>query len=133
MKLRVCDSLDVPRMQEIFSQQGFDYEFPNVRMMVAAQVLEEDGQIVQAVLARPTVELYFLSDGRWRSPRWRLEAFRRIHESMRRELVGKGVRDVHCWLPPEIAKSFGGRLMRDFGWTKPTWANFTRPTAARET
>ena len=132
MKIRQVTTADAARIQELFEQMGFEYQMPDVRMMVAAQVIEdEEGKIRQVILARPTVELYFLADANWKTPAWRLDALRKIHESVRRELVTKGIEDVHCWLPPEV-KSFGKRLMREFGWARPLWDTYTRPTAARE-
>jgi hypothetical protein len=131
MLVRTLDTADTPRLEELFEQQGFDYELPNVREMVAAQGLEDQGELVQAVLARPTVELYFLADQHWRNPAWRLAGLRKIHESMRLELHGKGFEDVHVFLPPEKARSFAQRLMNDFGWTQPLWTPLTRPTAPR--
>lgn len=131
MKIRTLASADVLRLQELFEQQGFDYELPDLRTMVASQGIEDQGTLVQAVLARPTVELYFLVDEHWRNPAWRLEALRKIHESMRRELNGKGFEDVHVFLPPQKARSFARRLMNEFGWTEPLWKPLTRPTAPR--
>lgn len=131
MNIRTATNLDVERLRELFSLQGFDYDLPDVRRMVAAQVLEADGNIVQAVLARPTTELYFLADPQWRTPAWRMEAFRKIHESVRRELHGKGVEDAHVFLPPEKAKGFAQRLMTDFNWAMPLWTPLTRSTKAK--
>lgn len=130
MKIRVLDNSDRPRILELFESQNFTYDLPDLRSFVAAQVLEDEGQIIQAVLARPTVELYFLGDPEWRTPQWRMEALRKIHESMRLELRGKGFEDVHVFLPPEKEKSFGRRLMKSFHWTRPLWTCLTRPTAA---
>lgn len=131
MLVRTLESSDTPRLRELFEQQGFDYDLPSLRQMVAAQGIEDQGEIVQAVLARPTVELYFLVDENWRNPAWRLEALRKIHESMRRDLHGKGFEDVHVFLPPEKARSFARRLIKEFGWTEPLWSPLTRPTAPR--
>lgn len=129
MKLRTLETTDQARILELFAHQNFTYDMPDLREFVAAQVLEADGKIVQAVLARPTVELYFLGDPGWRTPQWRLEALKKIHESMRLELHSKGFADVHVFLPPEKEKSFGRRLMRQFHWTRPLWRCLTRPTA----
>lgn len=128
MKLRVIESNDLPRLQELFARQGFEYDFPDLRAMVGALAVEDGGAVVQAVLARPTVELYFLLDAEWRSPQWRMEALRQLHEAMRRDLRGKGFADAHVWIPPE-KKSFVSRLMRSFGWTRPAWTSLTRSTA----
>lgn len=131
MIVRAVHSGDATRLQELFTAQGFDYELPDVRSFVAAQGVEDDGQFVQAVLARPTVELYFLADPTWKTPGYRHEGLRKVHESMRLELAAKGFEDAHVFLPPEKSKSFARRLMQEFGWTHPLWFALTRSTAPR--
>lgn len=130
LKARTIVATDRPRLDELFRKQGFDYELPHLSGLAAAHAIEDEGQIITSVLARPTIELYFLQDPAWRSPAWRLEALRKIHETMRRDLHGKGFEDVHAFLPPQ-KKSFGGRLMREFGWTHPQWYPLTRSTEPR--
>jgi hypothetical protein len=130
MKLRPIESRDVPELQKLFERQGLKYDFPDLRMLVGALAIEDQGRIVQAVLARPTIELYFLGDDKWRNPQWRMEALTHLHEAMRRELQAKGFEDAHVWIPPQ-KKSFVSRLMRSFGWTRPQWTNLTRSTSPR--
>lgn len=131
MILRPVESKDLGELKQLFASQGFAYEFPDLRAMVGAlAAIDEEGNIVQAVLARPTTELYFLGDPAWRTPQWRMHVLRELHEAMRRELAGKGFEDAHVWIPPQ-KKNFISRLMRSFGWTQPQWTNLTRTTAAR--
>lgn len=127
MRLRALTTSDSQRLRQLFAEQGFEYDLPDVRMLVAAQGIEDDSGLVQAVLARPTVELYFLGDGKWKTPAQRFEALRILHESMRRDLAAKGFSDAHVWIPPQ-KKSFVRRLMKTFGWTLPVWTNLTRST-----
>lgn len=130
--IRRLESSDSARLQELFELQGFDYDLPDLRTLVAAQAFD-DGEIQQAVLARPTVELYFLADPKWSTALRRFQVLQDLHESMRRDLHGKGFEDAHVFLPPEKTKSFGRRLMRDFGWVRPLWTPLTRSTAPRRT
>lgn len=132
MKVRDCEPSDLPRLQELFNQHGFEYDLPDLSRMLSAKVVESDGAIVQAILARTTVEVYMLGDQQWSTPALRFAALQKIHEAMRQELVIKGIEDVHCWLPPQVAKSFGRRLRHSFGWAKPLWEHMTRSTAPRE-
>ena len=132
MNVRQCNSADQPRLKELFDSQGFTYQLPSLKEFVAAQAVDENG-VVMAILARPTVELYMLSDPSWKTPAMRFEALRKLHESMRLELRGKGFRDVHVWIPPQ-KKSFVQRLKKSFGWTgdgSPEWTCLTRSTEAR--
>ena len=130
MKLRVIESGDRPQLEALFEKQGFEYILPDRDTLVAAIAVEDGGRIVQAVLARPTIELYFLMDAEWKSPALRMEALRAIHEAMRRELHGKGFEDAHVWIPPQ-KKNFVSRLIRSFGWTRSTWPTLWRSTAPR--
>lgn len=130
MKVRQVESLDWPRLRQLFEAQGFDYELPSRDEFVAGHAIDDNG-IPMAILARPTVELYMLADPNWKTPQWRFEALRKLHESLRLELRAKGFRDVHVWLPPQKEKSFGRRLMRSFGWNQPLWKCFSRSTEAR--
>lgn len=132
MKIRPIESSDFPRIQEFFERQGFSYQLPDRGEFVAGQVIDDNGAVM-AILARPTVELYMLSDPDWATPAMRFEALRKIHESMRLELRAKGFRDVHIWVPPQ-KKSFVQRLKKSFGWTgdgSPEWTCLTRSTEAR--
>lgn len=132
MKVRDCELSDLPRLQELFNQHGFAYDLPDLSRMLSAKVVEADGAIVQAILARTTVEMYMLGDRQWATPALRFAALQKVHEAMRQELVTKGIEDVHAFLPPSIAKSFSSRLMRSFHWTKPLWTALTRPTAPHQ-
>ena len=129
MNIRPCESNDHARLKTLFDMQGFDYQLPSLREFVAAQGVE-DGDLVMAILARPTTELYMLADPNWRTPQWRFDALKKLHESMRLELRGKGFSDAHVFLPPEKQKSFGRRLMRDFNWSEPLWKCYCRSTEA---
>lgn len=130
-RVRECQESDLPRLREIFAKQGFEYDFPDLAaaQFVAKQVVVDDNDVVQmAVCARQTVELYMLADGEWSTPKWRFEALKAIHESMRKDLAAKGFEDAHLWLPPQLVKSFSRRLMRCFRWRRPVWADLCRDT-----
>lgn len=119
---------DYPHLVELFQKQSFEYELPDFgepQFIARKVIVDESGTPVMAVCARRTVELYLLGDPGWKTPRWRYEALKLAHEAMRKELVRLGIQDVHAWLPPQVAKSFGRRLMNDFGWVRPLWTDFS--------
>lgn len=133
MKTRRMMPQDLPRIQELFKAQGFDYDLPdfNEEQFVVKHVLvDEHGVVRQAAIARRTVELYLLVDETWETPGWRFQGLKMIHESVRKTLERMGFQDVHSWLPPKIAKKFSSRLMRSFGWAKPLWEDVTRNVKA---
>lgn len=131
MRVRDVAQKDLPRLRELFEQQGFEYELPDFadKDFLAKQAVVDDAdRVVMMVAARRTVELYMLVDKDWETPGWRMQAFALLHAAMRKVLIRLGIADAHCWLPPAIAKSFGRRLMRQFGWSKPVWTDFWRET-----
>jgi hypothetical protein len=127
MTVRDVTASDETRLRELFRKQSFEYDFPDLEepQFIAKRVIcDADGTVVMAVAARRTVELFMLADPQWNTPRMRLEALKLIHDDMRKELTRLGVHDVHAWLPPQVARSFGRRLMRLFGWKRPLWTDF---------
>ncbi len=131
MTCRDLQSADLPRLQELFAAQGFEYEFPDLQsaqFIVKRVLVDDNGVILGAIAARQTVELFLLADPTWQTPRWRLEALRLQHEDMRQQLAVRGIRDAHAWLPPQICRAFGRRLLKSFGWRKQMWDCYSRDT-----
>jgi hypothetical protein len=100
---------------------GFDYELPDFKKeaFASAKVIESDGKPVAAALARLTVEIYGFCDPEFDVPVLRLEALKILHREISEELKAKRIKTAHAWLPPEIAKSFGRKLLKLFRWTRP--------------
>ena len=106
--------------------QGFAYDFPDLAnpLFLSKLVLEDDtGRAVMASLVRLTSEAYLLADPQTSKPRERWQWLLALHEVARQDALRRGLDDVHCWLPPEIARSFGRRLLR-LGWRRPLWTCF---------
>lgn len=128
MRIRNLESKDIPVLRRWHEESGFDYEFPDLTKFEAVRVLVDENDVpIQAAAARKTVECYLLLDSTWRNPRWRLEGFRQLHEDTCRQLEHKGYTDLHCWLPPQIERSFGRKLQNLFGWIKSHWSSYSRP------
>ena len=117
-----------PEMWEkIEALNRFDYRLPNISEFCAGKMVQSEGNPVVVVLARPTVELYLLSDPEWESPAQRFNALRLIHDEMAAELKKLGYNDAEMWIPPEVS-NFSKRLVRSFGWSKmrPKWTCLAR-------
>lgn len=134
MTIRDIRESDLPILKEWHSAAGFDYTFPEffedgklspIFASVRVEV-DDDDRPIQVLAAKKTVEMYFLLDSTWRNPRWRLEAFSQLHEDMRGQLLAHDLEDVNAWLPPEVEKSFGRKLMRIFGWMPSRWKSYSR-------
>ena len=126
MNLRECTVEDESRLLELQQKQGLDYPLPAMAEMLDSSAACDDGEIVLACLARPTVELYLLGDPQWRTPAWRFAALGQVHTDLQNRLRRHKITDAHIWLPPQMARTFGGRLKRSFGWSRAEWTSFMR-------
>lgn len=125
--IRAYRPSDEAALRAIHAEQGFDYAFPDLSQFVEIMVAVDENDVpVQAVLARKTVEIYFLADKGWRTPAWRMRLFTDIHLAMHKRLLELGFTDAHAWIPPQIVKSFGRRLKRVFGWVESRWTCFAK-------
>ena len=104
---------------------GHGYQVPDFSngMFEAVQVLvDEQDQPIMAAAAERIVQLYLLC-GDFSHPAAKLAGIRMLHEAMRPELRDKGYRTADAFIPPEVEKSFGRRLIKTFGWCR-NWASF---------
>ncbi len=126
MRIREYGEGDLEALRAIHGAQGFPYEFPDLRnpLFLTKLVLADDEKgegegkgIAGASLLRLTAEAYLLLDPKRGTPKERWAWLLGLHEATRREAWGRGLEDVHAWLPPEIAAKFGRRLRR-LGWVR---------------
>lgn len=90
-------------------------------MESALVVEDESGNLIGAVAAERIVQLYFFRGEA--GPAETLGAIRMLHSAMAEELITKGYGEANAFLPPQVEKSFGRRLMRMFGWLK-NWTSY---------
>lgn len=131
MRVRELCGKDVERLRELHAASGFPYEFPDLNrgeFTILRAVVDETDTVVQAVLVRTTCELFFIGDSHWRTPQWRLQWFRVLHEEVRKACWAFGYTDAHVWLPSKIATSFARRLRRGFHWRDNPWLCLSRTT-----
>lgn len=125
--IREYQRADLDRLLEIYAASGFDYSFPALEepQFFAKLVVDAGDGAEMALVARHTAEMYLLMDGTKGTPQSRWEAFQRLHRAMELKLWARGVADVHCWVPPTLARRFGKRL-RMLNWCQDTWPCFSR-------
>jgi hypothetical protein len=122
MRLRHFQPSDQERIAEIFAAQGFSYDLPELPKFPHLQILADEHDQTRIVVAcRNLAEVFMLVDPQWENPGVRMNGLAIIHESMRRELAANNIPEVIAWLPPQIDKAFGSRLIRSFGWYRPLW------------
>lgn len=90
-----------------------DFETTN---FASNKVVTDEGMPVVGAAAKVTVEIYGYSDATWGTPGLRLAALKLLHAEIEKELKQQNILTVHAWLPPQVAKAFGRRLVKIFGW-----------------
>ncbi len=151
MQIREYRQSDLSALRAIHASQGFDYALPDlsnplfVTKLVllddsaapstfpvaqtnteapgpaASRVREGNCPIVGAALLRLTAEAYLLLDPKAGTPRDRWHWLLNLHAATERDAWQRGLEDVHAWLPPAIARTFGKRIAQ-LGWKRDdTW------------
>lgn len=116
-------------MQRIFHQRGIPYGDIDISKLLITEVLVDENDVpVVAVFAKPTVEMFVLVDNSWRTPGWRWEALKRLHEVVRRKLADIGIEEAHSWI---AVKSFRKR-MESLGWEVAKCVSYVRRTRIPE-
>lgn len=129
MRIRQLEGYDINTLLEWHSRSGFDYKFPNLAEFLPIPVVTDHRDCpVMVVASLPTVELFMMGDPEWETPGIRMEAFKAIHEFVRKDLLSRKIIEANAWVPPEVEPSFGRRL-RNMGWNKSRgWTCYSRRT-----
>jgi len=129
MNVREYTPFDLSWLLELHKTSAYEYEMPDLSspsFVVKKVLISEDGSISMGAFLRKTTEAFLICDPSWRTPRWRLEGLRCLHDVVQRDAEAKGIESVHCWIPPEIEARFRNRL-EDFGWRKERpWPVYSR-------
>jgi hypothetical protein len=123
MNIREYTPADLMRLEEIYNRQGFEYDFPELDdpiYPVKLVVENGSGRPDMALALRLTTEAYLLVDPAAGGPLEKWDKFQALHRAAERAAAELDLDDVHCWLPPTIAKRFGRRLER-LGWQRNLW------------
>jgi hypothetical protein len=128
LTIRPYSEQDLSRIQAIHRRQGLAYELPDLDdpIFFSKTVLEHEGEVIMAVAARMTAEVYLLVDPEAGTPAERWVRFQKLHRAVETDVLRHGLDDAHCWLPPELSKSFAKRLAR-LGWVRDDkWTPFCK-------
>ena len=125
MRVRRLRASDIPKLQQMAADSGYPYPAPEDAAIEAVHVVvDENDQPVMAAAAKRIIELYLWA-GAFDHPAAKLHAVRLLHESMAAELQARGYSEANAFLPPAIARKFGRRLERSFGWVR-NWASWAK-------
>lgn len=105
---------------------------PNPAALKGGATSTPQNQIIGAALLRLTAEAYLLLDPRAGTPCQRWQCLLALHEAARRDAWHRGLEDVHAWLPPPIARTFGRRLQR-LGWIRDdAWTPYCKKLSPQD-
>jgi len=127
MTIRAMTPADIPTLRNIHELSGLAYTFPDLRgpLMENVLVIADERDIpIMAVAAERIIQLFLWCDESLH-PAAKLRGIRILHEGMATVLRKKDYTQVNCFLPPSLEKSFGRRLMNNFGWVR-NWFSLAR-------
>jgi hypothetical protein len=121
---------DLDWIKKVHKESGFDYELPTFsgENFFSRRVVADHQAEGMASFMKLTAEAYLICDPTWRNSAWRYEALRQLQTICNKDAQYYGVKEVHCFIPPEIEKTFGRRLKR-MGWSfymDKEWKCFSR-------
>ena len=123
MTVRHLKPADVPALKAMAARSGYEYPKIDERNLEAILVVvDEEDEPMMAAAAERLVQIY-LWCGEFQRPLAKVMAIRLLHEGMAEVLRGRGYNGAEAYLPPTLAKKFGRRLEKLFGWTRnwPSW------------
>jgi hypothetical protein len=126
MIIRDYQSEDLPSLEQIYAAQALPYPLPALDRMLVRRVVTDGERIVLAGALKPTADAYLLVDTTWQTPGVRLWALERLHAAMLQATIKTNIQQVHAWIPPQLEKSMGRRLVRDFGWWHTDWPCYVK-------
>lgn len=130
--IRNFEPKDTDAIKDIHKSQGFDYNLGELTspLFLIKKVREVNGRVVAAAFLRLTAETFLLVEG---SPVAKARAIEELQPEVLREAYEKGLDDLHCVIPPEIADSFAPALEK-LGWSRERdWPLYSRSLDAERT
>jgi len=111
---------DIPALEAMMQgaeSRGLPYPPLDGPHIEAVQVVEDNGTIIGAAVAKSIIELYLIGDPKFH-PKVRMNAVTLLHQGMIANLAELSYHEANIFLAPEFVKTFGRRLERSFGWIK---------------
>jgi len=100
--------------------------FGGMNLPIGAVPEQPSSKLIGAAFLRLTAEAYLLLDPSIGTPHDRWRALLTLHAAAERDAWRRGLEDVHAWLPPPIAKTFGKRVQQ-LGWIRvDTWTPYCK-------
>lgn len=94
-------------------------------LFVLRRVIESEGRIAMAAFVRITSEPFLLVDHAIGKPEDRWALLWALTEDICRKAKERGIDQLTAWIPPDVEKSFGERLIA-LGFQPSKWKSYTR-------
>lgn len=120
MRTRAITTTDAPILEAWAKSSGFPYIEPKEAFVV----VDDEDHPIMACSPHQIIELYLWSDPS-RTPALKLHALRMLHDTMIPEMKARGITEVNAFLPPDIERKFGRRLVRTFQWVR-NWTSYCK-------
>ena len=121
---------DLKEIQRIHEQVGLDFKMPDLGdpLFVVRKVLEVNGVIVGATVARVEFEVYLWLDPEL-NPAEKNAAMHLMQPELVRDCRLLGAENLVCWIPENVEKKFAKRL-NELGWKldRDGWRTWSRST-----
>ena len=96
----------------------------NAPLFFMRKILEDDGRVALASFLKLTAEAFVFVDHEYGDPERRWLALQKLTASTLSEAAKKGIEDVTAWIPPQLDRSFGERLIA-LGFVKSPWQSYS--------
>lgn len=103
----------------------------NAPLFFMKKILEHDGKVSMASFLKLTAEAFLFVDHEHGDAEWRWLALQKLTASVLSEAAKKGVEDVTAFVPPDLNRSFGERLIA-LGAIKSPWQSYSFLLGDRE-
>lgn len=118
MTVRPLRDSEIPILQEFARASGYPYpDFDDQHIEAFLVVVDSEDRPIVACAAKRLIELYGYFDPAC-SPLLRMKALGMLHEVMAVALRTNGYNNASVGIHPQLAKTFGRRLERSFGWLR---------------
>lgn len=95
---------------------------PSNPLFFVQQVVEHEGVPALAAFLKLTCEPFLLVDHRASTPEWRWQALKALNDTVTAAAMSHGLEEMTAWVPPDLEKSFGGRML-ELGFKKSPWGH----------
>lgn len=96
----------------------------NTPLFFMRKILEDDGKVALASFLKLTAEAFLFVDHEHADAERRWLALQKLTASTLSEAAKKGIEDVTAWIPPQLDRSFGERLIA-LGFVKSPWQSYS--------